>query len=193
MPSFSHDGLVRLFQDRPELAVELLRDVLGIEVPAYTETRIASIDATDIEPASRYADLVVLLVDDSPVLGLVVEVQLDVDDDKLVRWPAYLTNLRSRLRCQVELLVVTPSRRVARWAAQPIPVGRGAIHPVVLGPDGVPLVADHGAARRDPEMAVLSALAHGRGEIEAAVTVAAAALAAVAAYPTTARCYAPTW
>jgi hypothetical protein len=61
MPSFSHDGLVRLFVNRPELAVELLRDVLGIDVPDYIDARIDSADLTDIEPATRYADLVVLL------------------------------------------------------------------------------------------------------------------------------------
>src|SRR5690606_20807531 len=99
----------RLFYNRPELAVDLLRGVLGVEVPAYAEARIESADATDIEPAARYADLVVLLVDGRPVLGIIVEVQLDIDDEKPFRWPAYLTNLRARLRCPVELIVVTPS------------------------------------------------------------------------------------
>jgi hypothetical protein len=32
-------------------------------------------------------------------MAIVVEVQLDIDEDKLFRWPAYVTNLRSRLRC----------------------------------------------------------------------------------------------
>jgi hypothetical protein len=31
MPSLTHEGLVSLFRNRPELAPELLRDALGIE------------------------------------------------------------------------------------------------------------------------------------------------------------------
>lgn len=53
MPSFSHEGCVRLFYNRPELAVELLRDVLGVRVPAYTEARVDTADLSDLEPAAR--------------------------------------------------------------------------------------------------------------------------------------------
>ncbi|APE33353.1 hypothetical protein BOX37_04530 [Nocardia mangyaensis] len=38
-----------------------------------------------------------------------------------------------------------------------------AIQPQVLGPDRFPLVTDPGEARRCPERAVLSAMAHGAG------------------------------
>jgi hypothetical protein len=63
MPSYEHEGLIRLFRNRPELAPELLRDALRIELPAYSEARVESADLTDLEPAERHADLVVLLVD----------------------------------------------------------------------------------------------------------------------------------
>jgi hypothetical protein len=128
--------LVRLFADRPELAVGLLRDVLGIGIPEYTEARRDNLDLTDLEPASRYADLVVLASGEAVVLAVVVEIQLEINADKRFSWPAYLANLRAKLRCPVELLVVTPSDRVARWAAEPIPIGQGYIRPVVLGPRG---------------------------------------------------------
>lgn len=177
MASFSHEGFVRLFYNRPTLAVELLRDVIGVAVPAHAHVRIDSADLTDIEPAHRYADLVLLLEDDQPVFGIVVEVQLDIDAGKLFSWPAYITNLRSRLRCDVELLVITPHLHVARWASRPIPVGQGTIRPLVLGPDGVPRVTSDAVARADPELAVLSAMAHGHGAIEEAVPIALAALA----------------
>jgi hypothetical protein len=106
-----------------------------------------------------------------------------INADKRFSWPAYLANLRAKLRCPVELLVVTPSDRVARWAAEPIPIGQGYIRPVVLGPRGMPVVTDHDAARESPELAVLSATAHGHGPVDQAVAVALAALAAVAEFP----------
>jgi hypothetical protein len=53
----------------------------------------------------------------------------------------------------------------------------------VLGPEGVPVVTDPAVARADPELAVLSALAHGRGPVEQSVAVAATALAVIAGFP----------
>lgn len=41
MPSFEHELLVRLFHNRPELAPEVLRDVLGAQLPEYTEAILA--------------------------------------------------------------------------------------------------------------------------------------------------------
>lgn len=182
MPSLLHEGIVRLFQDRPELAVTLVRDVLGVAVPTYSEVRIESAELGDIEPAARHADLVLLLVKKRPVLGIVVEVQLAIDEDKPFTWPAYVTNLRARLRCDVELLVFTPDRAVARWSMKPIAIGQGVFQPLVVGPDGLPVVHDVEHARANPELAVLSAMGHGRDKKAIAVPGALAALAAVAGF-----------
>jgi len=65
----------------------------------------------------------VILEDQAPVLGIVVEVQLAPDKDKRFVWPVYATNLRARLKCPVCLLVITDDDRVARWAAKPIELG----------------------------------------------------------------------
>jgi hypothetical protein len=63
--------------------------------------------------------------------------------------------------CPACVLVVTPDAGVARWAAAPIDIGPGArLQPIVLGPSAVPIVVDADAARQEPELAVLSALAH---------------------------------
>jgi hypothetical protein len=59
-------------------------------------------------------DLVVLLVDGKPVLGIVVEVQLLPDPQKRFTWPVYVAGLRARLKCPACVLVVTPSERGAR-------------------------------------------------------------------------------
>lgn len=111
MPSHLHEALLQLFRNRPALAPSLLRDALGLELPVYTEARLDSAELTDIQPAEYRADLVVLLLSCAPVLGIIVEVQLSPDERKRFAWPAYVANLRARLKCPVCLLVVTPSVR----------------------------------------------------------------------------------
>jgi len=85
----------------PRLVPELLRDALQQSLPEFTEARVESADLTNIQPAEYRADLVVLLLNDKPVLGVVVEAQLARDDDKHYAWPAYVANLRTRFKCPV--------------------------------------------------------------------------------------------
>jgi hypothetical protein len=87
---------------------------------------------------------------------------------------------RARHRCPVSLLVVAPDPAVAGWCAEPIETGIPGfvLRPPVLGRETVPVVTDPAEAARRPELAVLSALAHGEGEQGAAI--AAAVLPAVA-------------
>ena len=179
-PSVTHEALVQLFRDRPELAPELLHDALGISLPPFSEVRTESSDFTQIVPTEYRADLVILLIDGKPVLGIIVEVQLAPDIDKLTSWPIYVAALRARLGCPACMLVVTPSEKVAAWASKPIELGPGArLTPLVLGPSAIPAVGDIDAARREPELAVLSAMAHGHdSDAERAAQIALAALGA---------------
>lgn len=66
------------------------------------------------------------------------------------------------LRCDVVLLVVCPRRQVAAWCAKPIRLGHPGfeLRPLVAGPDVIPIIDNPVTARADPELAVLSALAH---------------------------------
>ncbi len=165
-----------LLRNRPELTAELLSELLGVHLPSYDEVRFESAELSDVEPAEYRADLVVVLErDGKSVLAIVVEVQLNIDADKHYRWPAYLSGLRSRLRVPTCLLVIAPDRSVARWCAEPIETGHPSfvLEPLVLGPDGIPLVADVEQAERAPELAVLSTMAHGRGDQALAVALAA--------------------
>lgn len=116
-------------------------------LPPYTEARIDSADLTEVQPAEYRADVVVLLLDGVPV------------------------------KCPVYLLVITADEAVARWAAQPIELGKGSRWvPLVLRPSGVPAVTDPAQARADPELAVLSAMAHGKNaDIEQSLQIAVAA------------------
>lgn len=124
--------------------------------------------------------IVIELWDRKPVCGIVMEMQLARSTLKRYIWPAYVANLRARLKCPVALLVVTADDAVARWAARPVEMG-GLNHftPYVVGPAGVPRVTSVTRARKNPELAVLSAMAHGRdADIEEVVKIAKAALSA---------------
>jgi hypothetical protein len=179
MASMQHEGLLLLFRNRPTLAPELLRDALGLGLPAWSEARVESAELTELVPTEYRADLVVLLLEGRPVFAIVVEVQLARDEDKRKTWPLYLTSLRSRVGCPAALLVVAPDAAVARWCAQPIELGHPGfvLQPLVAGPDAIPVLTDEQAARQDPELAVLSAMAHGQEEVGQAI--AQAVLAAV--------------
>jgi hypothetical protein len=180
MPSQLHEALLLLFRNRPALAAELLGEALRVPLPRFTEARIESADLTDVQPAEYRADLVILLYEGAPVLGIVVEVQLAPDENKGSSWPVYVAGLRARIRGPVCLLVVTAEEAVARWASRPIDLGGGnRFVPLVLGPSGVPEVTDEDAARADPELAVLSTMAHGQDrDAEKALRIALAAMAA---------------
>jgi hypothetical protein len=180
MPSQLHESHLLLFRNQPALAAELIRGALGVKLPSYREVRVVSADLSNVQPAEYRADMVIQLSKGAPVYGIIVEVQLSVDDRKRFVWPAYVANLRARLECPVTLLVVTPYEAVARWAGQR--VSMGGIHhfvPYVLGPSGVPKVTDEAQARNSPELAVLSAMAHGRdANSECALNIALAAQSA---------------
>jgi hypothetical protein len=102
----------------------MLRDVLGVHLPPYTEARLEDTTLSQVVPTEYIADLVVLLYRGEPVFGIVVEAQLAADDDKRFSWPLYAVALRARLRCPTCLLVVTPDAGVARWASKPIDTGQ---------------------------------------------------------------------
>ena len=182
-----HEALVLLFRNRPSLAAEVMRDVLRVPLPAFDEARVESAELTEMAPAEYRADLVVRIggaatdAAAAPVQAravIVVEAQLSPDAEKRWSWPAYLASLRRRWRCPSYLLVVCVDADVAAWCARPIELGQSVLVPTVLGPDAVPLVTDAAQARRVPELAVLSALAHGRGPRADEVALAACDAAA---------------
>lgn len=162
--SIRHEVLVDVFRERPDLAITLLAPLIGAEFPAGT-SRVVEAAFTQIAPAEYMADLVLGIgaPDEPPALGIVLEVQLDVDEGKRYSWPVYGTTQRARWRQPAIVAVVAPSTRVAAWAGRPIPLGPGAgyFQPHVIGPDQIPHVTDVGEACAGPELAVLSALAHG--------------------------------
>jgi hypothetical protein len=177
----AHEILVDLFKTRPSLAAEILVEVLGLSLPAYTEAQLASVDLTEIKPAEYRADVVVLLRDgDIPVRVVVVEVQLAMDPRKRRSWPAYVSVAHAVHGCMVDLLVVAPDPVVAAWCAEPIPLGPPGfvLTPPVLRREAVPVVTDSAEAARRLELGMLSVLAH--GETEQGERIAGALLPAIA-------------
>ena len=164
MPSPPHEVTIELFRKQPKLASRLLSEVLHLELPDYEEARVDSADLPQIQPTEYRADAVITLTrpeDGKPALGVVIEVQLTAEGRKHYTWPVYLTTLRARLKCPVCLLVITHDDAVARWSARPIDLGCGHILPRAIGPAAVPVITDVQQAKLDPELAVLSVMAHG--------------------------------
>lgn len=162
MPSFSHEFLIALFRECPELAPYLLTHVLHIELPPYTEIRIEETNFTVLRPTEYRADLVLTLRNGNAVLGIIIEVQLQIDPRKEYSWVVYACELRARLQGDVVVLVFSDNEQVVRWASQPIKLGGRSVFQVeALGPERVPRVETTELAHRLPELAVLSSLAHG--------------------------------
>ncbi|MEM6293015.1 MAG: hypothetical protein AAGA54_17195 [Myxococcota bacterium] len=180
MLSQLHEVLVALLREQPEVAAVLIERAFGLRLGG--EVRVSAETLREVEPAEYRADAVLELRSagaDRPERAVIVEVQLRADPSKRLTWPAYQAGVRRRLGCPVLLVVVAPTAGVARWCADPIDLdGEGAsvVRPFVVGPGNMPVVTDWAEAARMPELAVLSAIAHGHGD--AAVDIGRAALAA---------------
>jgi hypothetical protein len=181
MVSLRHEGLIQLIRDRPAFAAELLTELLAVEVPSFNKAQLVDATLNELLPAELRSDaLVVFLKTSKPVLGVVIEAQLQPDNDKRYSWPLYATAARARERCPFVVLVVTPDAATARWAARAIELGGGNEYRAqVIGPDGIPKVTEHSRARRAPQLAILSVMAHGRGEVKTATAVGIAAARAI--------------
>lgn len=88
----------------------------------------------------------------------------DSSNNQLCHLPAYVALARYTHRCPTYLLVVCTKTTVAeRYAKQIIKLGHPGfnLRLLVLGPEGYPIVNTHTEARAEPELAVLSGIAHG--------------------------------
>ena len=155
MPSLLHKAMTDLVGDTPALAVRLA-------FPDWARDTLAEVRPTELAQSSLVADLVLRLGGPPPTHTLVVEVQLKVDREKRFVWPAYVSAAHHRYKLPVTLLVVTPSRRVARAARAPLSFdGHGpTLRPLVIGPDDLPVLLRPEEAAQDLDYAALSALAH---------------------------------
>ena len=181
MPSPSHEAPIDLFRRRPALLARLLREQLGVEVPAYRSVSVVPGEFTNL-PQYR-PDLPVTFTDGRGrvTFAVALELQQRRDPDKPFRWPLYAAVLRAHHRCPAAVVVVTPRTSVARWARQPLEDAPGCVfRPLVIGPDEIPEILSIAAARASPDLAVLSAMAHWREHPETLAPVVTAIRAASA-------------
>ncbi|MEW9529829.1 hypothetical protein [Microbispora sp. NPDC049125] len=164
MPGIRHEMPLEFIRNRPMTAVELLRDAAGVPPPPFATATVEEVDCTQLTPVEFRADSVVVLRDEAgrPRMALIVEVQNRHDTRKRYSWPVYATALRARLGCPTTLMVICPDQAMARWCRQSIVLGpSGVVTPVAIHPGHVPMITDVERARECPELAVLSAVAHG--------------------------------
>ncbi|MEV1248833.1 hypothetical protein ACIBO2_50140 [Nonomuraea sp. NPDC050022] len=164
MPSPRHDTLIKLFADRPQLAVEILRDFLGADLPATPLIRRETSTFNPRPSDDIEADLVLVLgPPQTPAHAIIVEIQQDKSKDprQLARYAAALWLM---LGCDVSVLVICPDRNVATHYAQPIESGLTGyrLRPWVLGPDDIPAITDPHEAAAHPHLAAMSVMVHGR-------------------------------
>lgn len=164
MPSRKHQRLVVLLTEHPQLFVELVRLCSGLDVPGNLEL-LPGPETVRFPTSERIDDgtVVVRHRNGGNYEAFVLEVQLDRDEEKRRSWPAYVVGTGLRLRCPTSLVVVTPSERVARWAASPIDLGRGrmVLEPLVIGPRRIPTELSLDEARARPDRLALSVIVHG--------------------------------
>jgi hypothetical protein len=166
MPSPWHDSVKQLFCEKPEFAVEILRDLMGVaDLPAGLPARLESPSFNDRPSNDFEADAVVVAgpVWD-PVRGIIVEVQQAKDPRKHQDMARYAAALWLLLRCPVDVLVIAPSERVASFYAKPVITTLPGYIPTprALWPDMVPVITDPARVTANPSLAALSLMLHGQ-------------------------------
>src|SRR5262245_14499478 len=112
MAGDSHDVLVQALRDDPSLLGSLLVQVTGRALPGP----LGPLDST--VRFSRSAEVRPDLVARTGDTWVACEVQNRVDRRKGRRWPLAVAALHDGSRQMGELVVITASPRVARWAGQ---------------------------------------------------------------------------
>ena len=169
MLSQLHETLVHLFRDRPAIAPQLLELARGITLPKDAQIDLSGASFGEPKVPEYSADLVLKVQADTAGATVILEVQLppkNQDDIRAKRtaWPRYTVWQWANTGLPAYLVVVTPSRAVERWASQPIAIGHPGfvLSPIVLGPSNMPVI-ERELGLAVPELAVVSAIVHGRG------------------------------
>lgn len=147
MPSTAHELLVHAVRESPSLVLALIASAGGIEVAGSSVT-LDDAGLPDLVSALTADALVLLRRADGGKVAAVVEVQLEVDEDKLFTWPAYQATARRRHRCPTFVVVLCPSERVAAWARRPIALSPAdcVCVPLAFGPSALASLDTEGAS-----------------------------------------------
>lgn len=142
MPTLTvtHEAPLELIRQCPDVAVDLVRAMTGLRLPAEAKATLGPTSLNAVVPAEFTADSVVVVTDratDSPALIIVIEPQGREDKTKAYSWPAYLANAREAVQClSAVLLVVCPDPHEADKCRQVIQMGHPGwdLWPIVIDP-----------------------------------------------------------
>lgn len=156
-----------MFREHPEFAVEVLRDLKGIEVPETAPVQVESNDFNN-RPSQDFRPDTVITVGpfQEAQHGIIVEVQQKKTASKRRQLPRYAAQLWLLLRRPVTVLCVCPEADAAAYYAEPIATELPGyvFRAVVLGPNDVPIITDPAEAAAHPELAAMGVMMHGRQE-----------------------------
>lgn len=158
MPGTPHKLIVLELRDRPELLAELLHRFTGVR-PAGPFQVVDS--AVRLAPSlEKRPDLLFSVPpsDSGPAPWLLVEVQNQPDAQKAKSWHL-ITSVLLQKGGMGDLVVITPSRAVARWAKR-VAHHRGALGTVKgLTPVVIPMPKEQVSQLLDPKMPELALFA----------------------------------
>lgn len=167
MVTSTHEGMHRIFQERPEILTPVFGE-LGLPLPAKATVDAVTTDVTETRPLERRVDTVLRIgPSDGDDFLLAIEAQSDKKEAKGASWAYYIAFLQAKYRLPVLLLVVCQDRATAKWAVGPFECkARGwtaqQTYPLVVGPDTLPVITDTRTVADRLALAVLSAVAHAR-------------------------------
>ncbi|WP_327045407.1 hypothetical protein OG320_27485 [Microbispora sp. NBC_01189] len=153
-----------MFQNRPRLAVEMLRDRLGVDMPDGLPVQLVGNELNDRPSLDLRPDTVIVVGPlRSPAHAIIVEIQRTKEEEKRRQLPRYVAALWLQLDCTVTMLMICPNAATAAWAAEPITtkLPGTTLTCQVIGPEHIPPVTDPAEAATHPEMAALSVMTHG--------------------------------
>jgi hypothetical protein len=167
MVTSTHEGMHRIFQERPEILAPVFQ-VLEVPLSAKATVDAVTTDVTETRPLERRVDTVLRVAQsDGEDFLLAIEAQSDKKEAKAASWAYYIAYLQAKYRLPVLLLVVCQDRATAKWAVGPFECGTlewtaQRTYPLVAGPDNLPVITDVRTVANKLALAVLSAVAHAR-------------------------------
>lgn len=152
MPTLTvtHEAPLELIRQCPGVAVDLVRAMTSLPLPADPKADLGPTSLNAVVPAEFTADAVVVVTDPAtgvPALVIVVEPQGREDKTKEYSWPAYLAIVREAVKCpSAVLLVICPDPREADKCRRVIRMGHPGwdLYPIVIDPAHAPAGEDAG-------------------------------------------------
>lgn len=182
MVTSAHEGMHRIFQERPEILGPVF-GVLGVPFAEKATVDAVTTDVTETRPLERRVDTVLRVgPSDGQDFLLAIESQSGKKGEKAASWAYYVAYLQSKFGLPVLLVVVCQDRATAKWASGPFDCGTRdwttqRTYPLVAGPHNLPVITDARTAGKNLALTVLSVLAHARSsEVNAILEAVARAL-----------------